>query len=157
MHLNNGHLFTALYLSLLPRSLAPTFLRGLLAQFMFYYLSRGRPFFSPCNLTTESSYTHLTWRKMFEIARENVDEHLPKAIRALYVYESRHRAHQDQLTKSGLLQGWNTAESVWNLTARQLVRMHLSQVQPSKYSDPAARNEGESIGAHQEFWSFDRF
>lgn len=71
MHLNNAHLFTPLYLSLLPGlDHKAMFLRALLAQFIYYYLSRGRPGFSAANFAEEhAASSSLTWEQMFEEAR----------------------------------------------------------------------------------------
>lgn len=165
MHLNNAHLFTSLYLDLLADSpqLQRTFLRALLAQFIYYYVCRGRPAFASSNFVTENQASAgLTWESIFANARENVDEHLPKAVRALYVFEQRYRHSQRRLFESRLLQGdeqeWIGGEaSVWKLTATQLVRMHRGELQPSKYDSDAERKKGESIGSHQEFWSFEPF
>lgn len=162
MHLNNSHLFTSLYLNLFSSSpqLRYCFLRALLSQFLYYYVARGRPPFTSSHFSLETSHQDLTWEEMFKVARENVDEHLPKAVRALYVYDQRHKGAQEKLRDSGLLEGkggeWEE-EGIFELTARQLTRMHLGEVQPSQYADKEARKEGESVGAHQEFWSFDRF
>lgn len=149
MHLNNAHLFTPLYLSLLPPSLATIYLRALLAQLLYYYVSRGRPAFHfhrlPC----------LSWEEMFSTARDNVDEHLPKAVRALYVFERRYLHAEPKLLDSGLVERWEGEDSVWKNTATQLVRMHRGELQPSKYVEQ--RDKREEIGAHQEFWSFQPF
>ncbi|EST09154.1 protein of unknown function DUF4243 [Kalmanozyma brasiliensis GHG001] len=165
MHLNNAHLFTSLYLDLFADSpqLQRTFLRALLAQFIYYYVCRGRPAFTTSNFITEhEASADLAWEQLFADARENVDEHLPKAVRALYVFEQRYTGSQGKLLESGLLQGggqdWAGGEaSVWKLTAMQLVRMHRGELQPSQYDSEAEREKGESIGSHQEFWSFEAF
>ncbi|KAJ9474430.1 hypothetical protein PHBOTO_004515 [Pseudozyma hubeiensis] len=171
MHLNNAHLFTPLYLDLLSSTddaAKSALLKGLLAQFLYYYVCRGRPVFSKTNWQEQfAGKTVLDWQTMFREARENVDEHLPKAVRSLYVFESRYSGFQKQLLDSHLLdQGetpqkeneeWMQSASVWRYTASQLVRMHRGELQKSKYDDVRKRKEGESVGAHQEFWSFDPF
>ncbi|SJX65110.1 uncharacterized protein SRS1_15931 [Sporisorium reilianum f. sp. reilianum] len=98
MHLNNAHLFTPLFLAHLSPSRAHTFLRALAAQFAYFYICRGRPAFS---LPTHAEA--LSWEQMFSDARANVDEHLPKAVRALYVFERRYAESQARLAEAGLL------------------------------------------------------
>ncbi|CCF50208.1 uncharacterized protein UHO2_05905 [Ustilago hordei] len=161
MHLNNAHVFTPLYLSLFASSpsslrLRPIFLRALLAQFMYYYISRGRPLLSLSNL---ASTDPLSWGPMLEVARENVDEHVPKAVRTLYVYHQRHGHLLPEVVQSGLVIGKETdsVETLFQRTAEQLIRMHRGELKPSKYADEQSSRRGESVGAHQEFWSFEEF
>lgn len=176
MHLNNAHLFTPLYLSLFSSTSRPcadphvgvVFLRALLAQFFYYYIARGRPSFSGQSYHAELAHSpRFDWDQLFAESRQNVDEHLPKAVRALYVYHTRHSHLYPLLIHSNLLNpspppldsvsNKNHQQSIWSLTAQQLVRMHQGQLQKSKYAGTTANDKDEPIGAHQEFWSFDPF
>ncbi|TKY88602.1 hypothetical protein EX895_002591 [Sporisorium graminicola] len=176
MHLNNAHLFTPLYLHLFSSSsssahLSRAFLRALVAQFLYYYIARGRPALSLANFHDAEHDGHppaLSWETMFAQARDNVDEHLPKAVRALYVFEARYSGLQSKLRGSGLFdddddddndndKGRGDGESIWRMTATQLVRMHRGELQTSRYASQEQRRNGESVGAHQEFWSFNPF
>ncbi|SPO24268.1 uncharacterized protein UTRI_03536 [Ustilago trichophora] len=165
MHLNNAHLFTSQYLDVLPSHLHLAFLRGLVSQFFYYYISRGLPPFQLIHFThqqtttTSSSTDAISWQDCFQTARESVDEHLPKAVRSLYVYHKRYgpsvSSHVSTLEdeNSG---DWEKGD-IFKLTAKQLVQMHKGQLQKSKYDSLEARGKGESVGAHQEFWSFEPF
>lgn len=166
MHLNNSHLFTPLLLDAVSTQAHKLgLLRGLLAQFFWYYVCRGRPRFSAQNWIDQyNAQTVLDWDTMFLQATQNVDEHLPKAVRALYVFERRYADMQPQLLESNLLtaqsksQGdaWSAAASVFRYTASQMVRMHSGELQKSRY-DAHAHSMAQSVGAHQEFWSFEPF
>lgn len=91
-----------------------------------------------------------------------MDEHLPKAVRALYVYHERYAGLQPNLLASGILKDSKGGESeeekgsVFRLAAAQMVRMHRGEVQPSKYGN-GDEGKGEVVGAFQEFWSFKAF
>lgn len=160
MHLNNAHLFTPQYLDALPEHLHLAFLRGLLSQFFYYYISRGLPPFQLFHFTHQhtTSFDPISWQDCFRTARESVNEHLPKAVRSLYVYHSRYGpsvpSHLSTLEDEA--GEWERGE-IFKLTAQQLVQMHRGQLQKSKYDTAEAREKGESIGAHQEFWSFEPF
>lgn len=156
----NAHLFTPLYLDALPEHLHLPFLRGLLSQFFYYYISRGLPSLQLSHFThqhTTSSYP-ISWQDCFQTARESVDEHVPKAVRSLYVYHGRYGS--SVASHLSVLQDeagdWERGE-IFHLTAQQLVQMHRGQLQKSKYDTEEARESGESVGAHQEFWSFEPF
>ena len=96
---------------------------------------------------------------MLEVARENVDEHVPKAVRTLYVYHQRHGHLLPEVVQSGLVIGKEAylVEALFQRTAEQLIRMHRGEFKPSKYADEQSSRTGESVGAHQEFWSFEEF
>ncbi|KAJ1036486.1 hypothetical protein NDA13_000019 [Ustilago tritici] len=123
MHLNNAHVFTPLYLSLFACSpsslrLRSIFLRALLAQFLYYYISRGRTPAFPLELGL--------YRPSFlgtDVGGKEAD----------------------------------SVEALFQRTAEQLIRIHRGEFKPSKYADEQGSRRGESVGAHQEFWSFEEF
>lgn len=99
---------------------------------------------------------------MFEVARENVDEHLPKAVRSLYIYHCRYCKLLPRVLELGLVNEGEEGEKrvmkeVFKLTAQQLVRMHKGEVKSSKYDNKEENEKRQSVGAHQEMWSFDAF
>ncbi|SPO36850.1 uncharacterized protein PSFLO_02321 [Pseudozyma flocculosa] len=87
MHANNAHIYTRTVVPLLSRESQQVYLRGVVRYFLYFWIARGRPRFSTANWKAESdAAAAVGWERIFGMARADDDEHLPKAVRALYFY-----------------------------------------------------------------------
>ncbi|KAN0065322.1 hypothetical protein ACQY0O_001158 [Thecaphora frezii] len=132
MHANNAHLFTPALVPLLSKQNQRTYLRALLRTYLHLWVARGRPMFTAQHWKDEADPARaVSWDRMFEMAREDDDEHLPKAIRALHYFSKHIEGLMDDddtqaLVLSGLFDGEEALKKphkefdVFLLTARQM-------------------------------------
>jgi hypothetical protein len=150
MHVNNAHLFTGLFLKELSSRSRAVYTRALLAQTLFFWVARGRPAFTADHWRAEAAGCDpLPWPRLFAAATDSVDEHLPKAVRALYVYANHCRSPNDLYAPHLPGIPSDSALEPFLFTARQLVHMQTGRLQSTHHPDLP--------GAEQEFWNFDRF